>query len=125
VRCSAPGAARRGAVGSSSLGGVGGVGFGFGHPCRRIARAPFQERVHIEAVLDETAPGRVALVGLKSSDDLWPWWTYPGASKIERWIPSFPLSRDQQRETRLQRQRALYRLACGQPRQEDLLTILD
>lgn len=58
-------------------------------------------------------------------NDLWPWWTYPGDSKIERWIPSFPLSRDQQRETRLQRQRALYRLAFGQPRQEDLLTILD
>ena len=58
-------------------------------------------------------------------NDLWPWWTYPGESKIERWIPSLPLSRDQQRETRLQRQRALYRLAFGQPRQEDLLTILD
>lgn len=58
-------------------------------------------------------------------NDLWPWWTYPGPSKIERWIPSFPLSRDQQRETRLQRQRALYRLWFGQPRQEDLLAILD
>ncbi len=58
-------------------------------------------------------------------NDLWPWWTYPGTSKIERWIPSFPLSRDEQRETRLQRMRALYRLAFGQPRQEDLLTILD
>jgi hypothetical protein len=58
-------------------------------------------------------------------NDLWPWWTYPGTSKIERWIPSFPLSRDQERETRLQRQRALYRLAFGQPRQEDLLAILE
>ena len=58
-------------------------------------------------------------------NDLWPWWTYPGDSKIERWIPSFPLSKDQQREQRLQRQRALYRLAFGQPRQEDLLSILD
>jgi len=58
-------------------------------------------------------------------NDLWPWWTYPGDAKIERWIPSFPLSKDQSREERLQRQRALYRLAFGQPRQEDLLTILD
>jgi Helicase conserved C-terminal domain len=58
-------------------------------------------------------------------NELWPWWTYPGSSKIERWIPSFPLSRDQEREVRLQRQRALYRLAFGQPRQEDLLSILD
>jgi hypothetical protein len=31
----------------------------------------------------------------------------------------------QQREQLLQRQRALYRLAFGQPRQEDLLSILD
>ena len=58
-------------------------------------------------------------------NDLWPWWTYPGDSKIERWIPSFPLSKDQEREHRLQRQRALYRLAFGQPRQEDLISILD
>ncbi len=58
-------------------------------------------------------------------NDLWPWWTYPGKAKIERWIPSFPLSRDQKREERLQRQRALYRLAFGQPRQEDLLAILE
>jgi len=56
---------------------------------------------------------------------LWPWWVYPGNAKIERWIPSFPLSKDQAREQRLQRQRALYRLAFGQPRQEDLLSILD
>ena len=58
-------------------------------------------------------------------NDLWPWWTYPGDSKIERWIPSFPLSKDQQRELRLKGQRALYRLAFGQPRQEDLVSILD
>ena len=57
-------------------------------------------------------------------NDLWPWWTYPGDSKIERWIPSFPLSKDQQRELRLKGQRALYRLAFGQPRQEDLVSIL-
>jgi len=56
---------------------------------------------------------------------LWPWWTYPGDSKIERWIPSFPLSKDQQREIRLKRLRGLYRLALGQSRQEDLLSILD
>jgi hypothetical protein len=58
-------------------------------------------------------------------NDLWPWWAYPGDARIERWIPSFPLSKDKQREERLQRQRALYRLAFGQPRQEDLLSILD
>lgn len=58
-------------------------------------------------------------------NDLWPWWAYPGGAKIERWIPSFPLSKDQPRAAKLQRQRALYRLAFGQPRQEDLLSLLD
>ena len=62
---------------------------------------------------------------LPGMNDLWPWWTYPGDSKIERSIPSFPLSKDQQRELRLKGQRALYRLAFGQPRQEDLVSILD
>lgn len=58
-------------------------------------------------------------------NDLWPWWAYPGEAKIERWIPSFPLSKDQDRELQLRRKLALYRLAFGQPRQEDLLSILD
>lgn len=58
-------------------------------------------------------------------NDLWPWWVFPGAAKVERWIPSMPLSRERDRERSLQRQRALYRLAFGQPRQEDLLAILD
>jgi len=58
-------------------------------------------------------------------NDLWPWWGYPGSAKIERWIPSFPHSKDQGRELRLKSQRALYRLAFGQPRQEDLVSILD
>jgi hypothetical protein len=35
------------------------------------------------------------------------------------------VSKDQHREKRLQHQRALYCLAFGQPRQEDLLSILD
>jgi len=58
------------------------------------------------------------------ANDLWPWWTYPGDSKIERWIPSFPLSKDQDREDLLKKQLVLYRLAFGQSRQEDLLSIL-
>lgn len=58
-------------------------------------------------------------------NDLWPWWAYPGKAKIERWIPSMPLSKEIAQERTLQKQRALYRLAFGQPRQEDLLTILE
>lgn len=58
-------------------------------------------------------------------NDLWPWWVYPGAAKIDRSVPCLPLSKDQGRERTLQRQRALYRLAFGQPRQEDLVRLLD
>ena len=58
-------------------------------------------------------------------NDLWPWWAYDGDVKVERWIPCFPLSRDTSREERLRRQRAIYRLAFGQPRQQDLLSLLE
>jgi hypothetical protein len=58
-------------------------------------------------------------------DELWPWWVYRGAARIERWVLSMPLSREVEKERLLQRRRALYRLAFGQPRQDDLLTILD
>ena len=37
---------------------------------------------------------------------------------------AFPLSRDEDRWARLQEALALYRLAFGQPRQEDMLAVL-
>ena len=40
----------------------------------------------------------------------------------ESWL--FPLSRDEDRWARLQESLALYRLAFGQPRQEDMLAVL-
>jgi len=79
---------------------------------------------------DVSDPWRAAFASAEEArpdgqNDLWPWWTYPGDSKIERWIPSFPLSRDEGRKARLERRRALYRLAFGQPRQEDLIALLE
>ena len=41
--------------------------------------------------------------------------------KIERVIPSFPFSQDQQRLERILKTLAIYRLAFGQPRQEELV----
>ncbi|MEX0663312.1 MAG: helicase [Acidimicrobiia bacterium] len=58
-------------------------------------------------------------------NDLWPSWVYPGEAKVECWVPYLPLSKEQDRERRLRRDRALYRLAFGQPRQEDLLAVLE
>jgi hypothetical protein len=98
-----------------------------GHAVRKNVGAAHREEALGSRAADPWAAAFTAAELRRPPDtnDLWPWWTYPGYSKIERWIPSFPLSRDQQREVRLRGQRALYRLAFGQPRQEDLLSILD
>lgn len=52
-----------------------------------------------------------------------PWWTLPGAS-ISRHVLALSKSRDIARFDHLQRQRLLYRLALGQPNQEDLVNHL-
>ncbi len=98
-----------------------------GHAVRKNVGAAHREEALRSPDADPWTAAFAAAEQRRQPDmnDLWPWWTYPGNSKIERWIPSFPLSKDQQRELRLKGQRALYRLAFGQPRQEDLVTILD
>ncbi len=53
-----------------------------------------------------------------------PCWIYPGDAKLHRRIMALPLSRDEDRWARLQESLALYRLAFGQPRQEDMLAAL-
>ena len=56
--------------------------------------------------------------------DLTPCWIYPGAARLQRRIMALPLSRNEERWARLQESLALYRLAFGQPRQEDMLAAL-
>ena len=60
------------------------------------------------------------------TNELEPYWVYPvpGGASVERRVPMFPLSRETGRLAALQRGLALYRLAFGQPRQEDLLAFL-
>jgi hypothetical protein len=58
-------------------------------------------------------------------NELWPLWVYPGPASVECWVPCLPLSSEHDRERRLRRDRALYRLAFGQPRQDDLLAVLE
>ena len=53
-----------------------------------------------------------------------PYWIYPGAFKVERQLLSYPLSRDTGKALALKHDLALYRLAFGQARQEDLLDFL-
>ena len=58
--------------------------------------------------------------------DLIPYWVYPldGGARIERHVPVIPLSQDADRADALRRSLALYRMAFGQSRQEDLVRYL-
>ncbi|MDF1822280.1 MAG: DEAD/DEAH box helicase [Alcanivoracaceae bacterium] len=54
--------------------------------------------------------------------DLVPYWYYPtGGFTIERFVPLMPMSRDVEKYKHSLKILALYRLAFGQPRQEELL----
>lgn len=58
-------------------------------------------------------------------NDLVPFWIYEeGDARIERRIPLIPLTREVARARRLIQSLATYRMVIGQPRQEDLLTLL-
>jgi hypothetical protein len=57
--------------------------------------------------------------------DIIPFWVYEeGKARVERRVPILPFSREAAQLVRLKRSLALYRLAFGQPRQEDLVESL-
>jgi hypothetical protein len=56
--------------------------------------------------------------------DLVPYWIYEGPVKVERRVPMLPFSREVKRLEWLKRSLTIYRLAFGQPRQDDLLDYL-
>jgi hypothetical protein len=77
----------------------------------------------------------------EGQSEIWPYWVHvpespdasspgdgadghDGVARIERYVPALALSRDRARAEALQRSVALYRLAFGQPRQDDLLAYL-
>jgi hypothetical protein len=59
-------------------------------------------------------------------NDLVPYWIYPleGGAQIERHVPALPLSKDLVKLHALLRSLVVYRMAFGQPRQEDLVAYL-
>ncbi len=67
-------------------------------------------------------------LGIASASDrfgeLAPHWITDGTSKIQRHIFPYPLSNDHDRYRRLKDDLVLYRLAFGQPRQEDMIEML-
>ncbi|MDK1208045.1 helicase-related protein [Cronobacter turicensis] len=61
-----------------------------------------------------------------SQSELIPYWIFEnGSARVERRIPLLPYSREVGKLRRLKQGLALYRLAFGQPRQEDLLSSLN
>jgi hypothetical protein len=62
----------------------------------------------------------------QSANDLVPYWVYPvdGGARIERHVPALPMSRDLERYDNLRRSLAVYRMAFGQSRQDDLIEFL-
>ena len=61
-----------------------------------------------------------------SQSELVPYWIYslPGGAKVERRVPILPFSSEATKYPGLKASLAVYRLAFGQPRQEDLLAHL-
>jgi hypothetical protein len=96
-----------------------------GHAVRRNIASRHRSAVMTSA---ETDPWKAAYdLAADASGELGefaPYWVYPGPSKIQRQLISYPLSRDAGRAVALKDDLALYRLAFGQPRQEDLLEFL-
>jgi hypothetical protein len=74
-----------------------------------------------QALFDEASKHR-----LPAENDLVPNWIFAhGPARIERHVPILPFSRDEARLVELKRSLAAYRLAFGQPRQEDLVAFLE
>ena len=57
--------------------------------------------------------------------DLVPHWIAHGKHKVQRHVPQLPYTTEFEAFNRLKRQLAAYRVVFGQPRQEELLTLLD
>ena len=93
-----------------------------GHAVRKNLAATYGDRVPSdtkdpwESIIDAAIAERDP-----TTNDLVPYWVFEGDAKIERHVPSLPLSREEGRLHDLKRSLALYRMVFGQPRQEELL----
>jgi hypothetical protein len=69
---------------------------------------------------------RAAATRGPDDDEMVPYWVFhEGPAKVERHVPVLPFSRDATSLPRLRRTLAAYRLAFGQPRQEELVEFLN
>ncbi|WP_435106350.1 helicase-related protein [Arhodomonas sp. AD133] len=61
----------------------------------------------------------------EGADDLIPFWVARGPFKVQRHVPALPYTREVEAFRRLKHQLATYRVVFGQPRQEELLVMLE
>ena len=59
------------------------------------------------------------------ASDLVPHWIAPGDCYVQRHVPLLPYTKEVEAFERLKRQLAIYRMVFGQPRQEELIALLD
>lgn len=57
--------------------------------------------------------------------ELVPYWVAPGPHKVRRFVPCLPFSSEVEQFGRLKRSLAIYRVVFGQPRQQELLELLE
>lgn len=97
-----------------------------GHAVRKNVAAAHAKGVLTEGSVDVWAGmfARAAQVRPEGMSEINPAWVFSGGSAIQRIVPQHPLSRESARYRRLVRTVATYRLAFGQPRQEDLLRLV-
>jgi hypothetical protein len=97
-----------------------------GHAVRKNVAATHRHRA-IAAAKSGRNPWEAAFDAAGDHPELGefsPWWIYPGDARVERLIVNFPLSRDESQYERLRNSLTLYRLMLGQPRQEDMMELL-
>jgi hypothetical protein len=96
------------------------------HAVRLNLVAGFADTIHVGEGIDPwAAMFDAAHERATREGDLEPFWVLDGPVKVERHILSLPFSREETRLSWLRRSVAIYRLAFGQPRQDDLLALLD
>ena len=101
-----------------------------GHAVRRNVAA-----VHGKTALESWRPGDDLWTSIfqradqtareAGASDLVPHWIASGDCRVERHVPLLPYAREIEAFRRLKRQLAAYRVVFGQPRQEELIALLD
>ena len=101
-----------------------------GHAVRRNIATTFGPELRADSLSSGIDPwselfAMAAAETPEADGEIVPYWVFhEGCAKIERHVPVMPFSRDEAALPRLRKTLAAYRLAFGQPRQEELVEFL-